>query len=158
MFSGAVLVSPLIESDSSISNPVNNLLAKIFSKIFPDFESPQGVELSRVTSDPYWLEVKRNDPLGYHGGYLAGQGQVLNTEISKLRERYQDLTTPFLIMISNRDRLADPEASKTFFVTAKTKDKELRYFNEGLHNFFIEKEKIRRKSISLTVNWITKRI
>ena len=151
-------MSPLIKSDSSISNPINNLLAKIFSKIYPDFASPQGVDLSHVTSDPYWLEVKRNDPLGYHGGYLAGHSQVLNTEISKLRGRYQDFTTPFLMMITNRDRLADPQASKTFFMTSRSKDKELRYFNEGLHNLFIEKEDIRWRAISLTVDWIEKRL
>ena len=157
MFSGAVLVSPLIESDSSISNPVNNLLANIFSKINPDLTSSQGIQVTRVTSDPYWQEVKRNDPLSYHGGYIAGHAQVINTEISKLRRRYKEFNTPFFMMVSNRDRLADPEASKTFFVTAKTEDKDFRYFNEGLHHFFIEKEETRRKSISLTVDWIKNR-
>ena len=158
MFSGAVLMSPLIQPDSSISNPINHLLLKIFSNIYPDFESPQGVDLSQVTSDPYWLKVRSHDPLCYYGGYLAGHGQVLNTEINKLRGRYQDFTTPFLMMITNRDRLADPQASKTFFVTARSKDKELRYFNEGLHNLFIEKEDIRRRAISLTVEWIENRL
>ena len=56
-------MSPLIQPDSSISNPINHLLLKIFSNIYPDFESPQGVDLSQVTSDPYWLKVRSNDPL-----------------------------------------------------------------------------------------------
>ena len=120
--------------------------------------SLQGVDLSQVTTDPYWLEVKRNDPLGYHGGYLAGQSHVINTEVSNLRGRYGEMRTPFLILISMRDRLTNPEASRKFFATASSQDKELHYFNGGLHNFFIEKEDIRRKAISLTIKWIINRI
>ena len=158
LFSGAVLVSPLIMPDSSIANPINNFLAKIFSQIYPSFTGLDGLDLSLITTDPYWLAVKRKDKLGYHGKYMAGHGHVLNTEVDKLRWRYKEMKTPFLMMISERDRLTDPIASLAFSIGARSEDKEVKYFNQGLHNFFIEKEDIRRKAISLTVEWIINRI
>ena len=68
------------------------------------------------------------------------------------------MKNPFLMMISERDRLADPKASLAFSNAACSVDKEVEYFNQGLHNFYIEKEDIRRKAISLTVEWIINRI
>ena len=87
-----------------------------------------------------------------------GPGIVINTELDKLRRRYKEMKTPFLMMISERDRLTDPKASLAFSIGASSEDKEVEYFNQGLHNFFIEKEVIRRKAISLTVEWIINRI
>ena len=144
--------------DSSIANPVNNFLAKIFSVIYPSFTGFDGLDLSLITTDPDWLEVKRKDPLGYHGKYMAGHSHVINTEVGKLRRRYSEMKTPFLMMISERDRLTDPKASLAFSIGASSEDKEVEYFNQGLHNFFIEKEDIRRKAIFLTIEWIIKRI
>ena len=158
LFSGAVLVSPLIRPDSAIANPINNFLAKILSQIYPSFTGLDGLDLSLVTTDPDWLAVKRKDKLGYHGKYMAGHSHVLNTEVAKLRWRYKEMKTPFLMMISERDRLTDPTASLAFSIAASSEDKEVEYFNQGLHNFFIEKEDIRRKAISLTVEWIINRI
>ena len=144
--------------DSAIANPINNFLAKIFSQIYPSFTGFDGLDLSLITTDPYWLEVKRKDNLGYHGKYIAGHSHVLNIEVAKLRRRYKEMKTPFLMMISERDRLTDPKASLAFFIRASSEDKEVEYFNQGLHNFFIEKEDIRRKAISLTIKWIINRI
>ena len=144
--------------DSAIANPVNNFLAKIFSQIYPSFTGLDGLDLSLVTTDPYWLEVRRKDKLAYHGKYMAGHSHVINTEVGKLRRRYKEMKTPFLMMISERDRLTDPKASLEFCIRASTEDKRVEYFNQGLHNFFIEKEDIRRKAISLTVEWIINRI
>ena len=144
--------------DSSIANPINNFLAKIFSQIYPRFTGLDGLDLSLVTTDPDWLEVRSKDSLCYHGKYMAGHSHVINTEVAKLRGRYKEMKTPFLMMISERDRLTDPKASLTFSIWASSEDKEVEYFNEGLHNFFIEKEDIRRKAISQTVEWIINRI
>ena len=144
--------------DSSIANPINNFLAKIFSYIYPSFTGFDGLDVSLVTTDPDWLEVKRKDNLGYHGKYMAGHSHVINSEVAKLRRRYKEMKTPFLMMISERDRLTDPNASLEFCIRASTEDKRVEYFDQGLHNFFIEKEDIRRKAISLTVEWIINRI
>ena len=62
------------------------------------------------------------------------------------------------MMISQRDRLTDPKASLKFSILASSEDKKVEYFNQGLHNFFIEKEDISRKAISQTVEWIINRI
>ena len=130
----------------------------MISKIYPSFTGFLGLDLKLVSTSEKWLEVKRKDPLGYHGNYKAGHSHLLNTEVTKLSRRYREMRTPFLMMISQRDRITDPEASLAFSASASSEDKEVHYFNDGLHNFFIEREDIRMKAIALTIDWIIKRI
>ena len=154
MFHGSVLVSPLIRADPLIANPVNKLLAKVFALIYPDFESFQSVDVSLVTSDPQWVKIRESDPLSYHGGFLAGQSHAVNVAIEDLNKGLKNMTTPFLIMISKKDKLTDPTASFKFFKSASSLDKQLLEINNGLHHFFIEKKHIREKAIAKTLEWI----
>ena len=158
MFHGTVLVSPLIRADPLIGNPVNKLLAKVFALVYPDFESFQSADVSLVTSDPQWVNIRESDPLSYHGGFLAGQAHAVNLAIEDLNKGMKNMTTPFLIMISEKDRLTDPKASFKFFKSASSLDKQLLEFNSGLHNFFIEKKQIREKAIAKTLEWIYARV
>ena len=90
------------------------------------------------------------------GGTKAGLGQALFRATDNLQGKYNKMTTPFLMMMTSKDRFVSPEGERQFFDQAASLDKTI--VNNGVHHFYIEKPNIRYPAIKKTINWIEKRV
>ena len=66
--------------------------------------------------------------------------------------------TPYLLLVSGQDRLADPAASLLFHQQAGSRDKQLVRLDRGRHNFYLERGDIRARALGATLDWIQRRI
>ena len=92
------------------------------------------------------------------GGTKAGLGQALFRATDNLQGKYNKMTTPFLMMMTSKDRFVSPDGERQFFDQAASWDKTIVFFNNGVHHFYIEKPEIRYPAIKKTINWIEERV
>ena len=159
LFDGVVLLNPLFRYSPNQATPVTNLLIKLLVQTQPDLQLPTpefSVNISSVTSDPFWQEVMQADPLYYKGGLNVMLASVLTAAMESLK--YEETTTPFLLILSDQDRIVDTAVSRKFHEEAGSVDKQMNAFLKGLHQLYVENEDIEEQAISLSLDWIQERI
>jgi len=157
MFKGMVLMGPLIELAPETAGTCMKLLARIASKIAPNF-ALGGIDPKLVTSDDSWIKKKEEDPLHYKGGMKAQHGMVLISVLDSLHERFGDVSTNYLILHGEEDKICKPEGSQRLHEATVSKDKTLKVVKGGLHNLYVESEPISSNAMKTTVDWIVKRV
>jgi len=156
LFRGMVLMGPLITLDPAMASPIKVFLAKAASRVLPSF-ALGGIDPVLVTSDQEWLNTRKADKLIHHGGYKALHSHVLLTTLTHLTTHLPHVSTPYLLLHGKEDKICSPEGSKDFHKLSTSDDKTLEIVESGLHNLYLEREDIRNKAISDTLEWIKKR-
>eukprot|EP00092_Neocalanus_flemingeri_P012759 GFUD01013749.1.p1 GENE.GFUD01013749.1~~GFUD01013749.1.p1 ORF type:complete len:286 (-),score=81.53 GFUD01013749.1:72-929(-) len=156
MFSGVVLMGPLIALDPAMASPIKVLLAKVGSRVWPGF-SLGGIDPKLVTSDQAWIDKRTADTLMHHGGYKALHSHVLLTALKELESKYVEVKTPYLLLHGAEDKICSPEGSKKFHKLSTSEDKTLTLVESALHHLYLEKEEIRNQAIAATMDWVKQR-
>lgn len=156
LFSGIVLMGPLIALDPAMATPMKVFMAKAASRFLPSF-SLGGIDPALVTSDQAWIDARIADTLIHHGGYKALHSHVLLTTLKQLGPKFSEVKTPYLLLHGAEDKICSPEGSKDFHKHSASEDKTLTIVESGLHNLYLEREEIRNQAISATIDWIGQR-
>jgi len=156
LFSGMVLMGPLIALDPAMATPMKVFMAKAASRFLPSF-SLGGIDPALVTSDQAWIDSRISDTLIHHGGYKALHSHVLLTTLKQLGPVFSEVKTPYLLLHGAEDKICSPEGSKDFHKQSASEDKTLTIVESGLHNLYLEREEIRNQAITATIDWIDQR-
>jgi len=154
---GMVLMGPLVKPDPRTASRFQIFLAKVASKIVPQFQIG-GVDPDLVTSDQEKKEAFVNDDLNHHGGIKALLGYVLLGAMSELEENFSNVKTPYLLILGSEDKICNVEGSQEFHKASGSEDKTFKTIDGGYHHLFIEKQEIRDNSIDETWSWILNRL
>merc|ERR1711862_827639 len=104
---------------------------------------------------PYYSQIAREG--GDRGLLCFGHSHVLLTTLTHLSTQFPHVSTPYLHLHGREDKICSPEGSKDFHKLSTSDDKTLDIVESGPHNLYLEREDIRNKAISDTVEWIKKR-
>jgi len=69
-----------------------------------------------------------------------------------------DVTTPFLLVHGDDDKLCNPIGSELLYRRSKVSDKSLKIFPGAKHQLFLELESTRNQVFSEIENWIERRM
>ena len=152
--SGLILSGAALKPGKDIT-PFKAMLVKWVARFFPRLKTlPVKPEL--ISRDPAEVEKYMNDPFIPLYGAKAGLGVALLNAMERVKERYNQITMPALIMHGSDDQLTDPEGSKIFYEKVGSKDKTLQIWDGCYHEIFNEINK--QEILSFTLDWIEKRI
>jgi len=98
------------------------------------------------------------DPLRWNEGMKISMIVSLYNAVQVVNEFLPKVTTPFLSIHAENDKLCSIEGSRHLHnVATACTDKSLIIFPEGEHHLFAETPDIRRQAINEVVVWITER-
>jgi len=157
VFSGLILMGPLIQLDPKVAGPFLQRIARLMSRLMPNF-AMSGVDTNMVTSHQGWRDEKMGDKLHNHTGLKARHSTVIMDALSGLQKNLPELEIPYLILHGAEDQICNPEGSKQLHENSKSEDKTLIVVEKGLHNLYLEVDPIQSESVGSTLDWIEKRI
>jgi len=156
LFHGMVLMGPLIQITEEIP-PSQILAARLVNYLVPTFQA-KSFPLDHVTSDPDMLLKLKVDPLRWNEGMKISMILSLHNAIQLVNAHLPKVTTPFLCIHAENDKLCSIEGSRHLHeVATACNDKSLITFPEGEHHLFAEIPDIRWRAINEAVVWITDR-
>ena len=101
-----------------------------------------------------WIDKKVSDKIHHQGGFKSLHSHVLLTALKDLQTKYAAVKTPYLLLHGADDTICSPAGSKQFHELSASEDKTLDIVEHGLHNLYLEKEEIRKKAVTATMEWI----
>ena len=155
MFSGMVLMGPLIKMDPDIATPVKKVLAKVFQSLIPSFSLGE-LDHTAITRDEQVVKRVKEDHLGWHGGFRARHSHVLLEATDALADGklLHTIKIPALIMQGGLDKLVLPAGASFCHENLGSEDKKLLEFPEAFHNLFVELEDVKNPVIKETCDWL----
>lgn len=136
---GLLLSAPALEVNPDLAPFLRRIAQQLawLCPTLPTVRSPEGA-LSR---DPAVVADAENDPLNYHGGVRARTGAELLRAGAAVRDRLQEVRTPFLVFHGTADTLANPKWSRALYEHARAPDKTLHLYEGLYHETFHDPEK-----------------
>lgn len=134
-WSGAVLVSPMLKISEEIKpHPVVLNILWALSAIIPTWNLMPTKGLSELSiKDPEKRRELLENPYLYKGRpRLKTAFELLMTSLD-LEKRLDEVMLPFLILHGEDDKVTDPSASKSLYVSAKSIDKTLKLYPNMCH-------------------------
>lgn len=133
------------------------VVAPLFSLLAPRFQfkgaNKRGIP---VTRDPVALSAKYSDPLVYTGPIRVRTGHEILRISSHLMRNFKFITVPFFVLHGTADRVTDPLASQDLFNESASIFKDIKLYNEFLHDLLFEPE---REEIGRDIiNWMEKKL
>ena len=114
LFTGAVLMGPLIKIAPEAASSCQKLMARLASKVWPSLKVGS-VQADRVTSSKEMVEKISGDDLNGHG-IKALHGYVLLNTLQYVEDKYDQMKTPYLLIQGENDLICSVEASKVCFL------------------------------------------
>lgn len=166
-FTGMILNGPLIVPGPQVgpidfrSTPFRTFVSKavlqLLSWIIPHV--PIGrPNMNVITRDKEAQTMMLKDELRWTGGckvmLLLAFVYCLDDNINQLT----DVTTPFLLVHGDDDRLCNPIGSELLYRRSKVSDKSIKIFPGAKHQLFLEVESTRSQVFSEIENWIERRM
>lgn len=155
MLEGIVLTSPALRVKPA--HPIVGAVAPIFSLVAPKFQfkgaNKRGIPVSR---DPAALLAKYSDPLVYTGPIRVRTGHEILRISSYLMRNFRSVTVPFFVLHGTADKVTDPLASQDLFNEAASKFKDIKLYDDFLHDLLFEPE--REEIAQDIINWMEKRL
>jgi len=151
----AAVISGAPIEPSGVTRPLKVALAKLLSRLYPRFPIDLGLEVEAISRDPSAVRSYKDDPL-VHGRVSARWGAELLSTLESVKRRGGEISTPFLMVHGEADRMNSSEGAKRFFDNVALIDKEFRVYPGGyheLHNDLCSNEMLLDVS-----NWINRHI
>ncbi|HMP29595.1 MAG TPA: alpha/beta hydrolase [Saprospiraceae bacterium] len=153
-FSGLVLSGAALKPGKDIT-PLKASLVKIIAKFFPRMKTVP-VKPHLVSRDKVEVQKYIDDPNIALYGAKAGLGVALLNAIAEVKDRYNEIQLPTLVMHGMEDLITDPEGSRMFYDAIKSKDKTLKIWESCYHEIFNEINK--DEVIRYTADWIVSKV
>jgi len=132
-------------------------VAPFFSLVIPKFQfkgaNKRGIPVSR---DPAALLAKYSDPLVYTGPIRVRTGHEILRISSYLLRNFKSVTVPFFVLHGTADKVTDPLASQDLYNEAASKFKDIKLYDDFLHDLLFEPE--REEVGQDIISWMEKKI
>ncbi len=131
------------------------MAAGVISRIWPGLSFQVPLDPSKLSRDPEVVKGYKEDPL-VHSRASARLGAEMQAARNWTMAHAREFPFPLLLLQGGADRLAPPEASRTFYGRILLRDKELRVYRNGYHELHndIHKEQVLEDLWA----WIQKRL
>lgn len=149
---GLIVTSPGFATAAPVTG-VRYLAAKTFSKIWPSFTLPNGLDRDGLSRDPNVVTAYQDDPL-VHDQVSARLGWDILTQGQWAIEHAGELACPLLLMAGTQDRIISVDAIRRFEAAVKTASPELitsKYWDGYYHEVHNEPEKA--QVIDTMIDW-----
>ncbi|MFA6800753.1 MAG: lysophospholipase [Acholeplasmataceae bacterium] len=96
------------------------------------------------------------DPLNLKYYYVSLAGGMMLGGVRYLNKNIEHFNTPILILHGGKDEIVPPAFSKRFFDLIQVEDKEIKFYNQSLHEILndVEQEEVRNDIVA----WLDKRV
>ncbi|MCA1553494.1 MAG: alpha/beta hydrolase [Chloroflexi bacterium] len=126
-------------------------LARLLSRVLPTVAQPNGIPLAVLSRDPAMLDATRRDPLRHGVATARWADEFFNGQRDTLANARR-FAEPVLMLHGSTDQLISPEATKQFFASAVSRDKQLKIYDGMYHELFND---IRREQVLADVEqWL----
>lgn len=132
-------------------------VARLMSVLMPAFSFDNELEVRFLSHDQKVVDAYLADPL-VHRRITARWGVEFMKTTEETMKNANRLQMPILMQVAGDDRLANPEASRTFFTDISSEDKTLRYYEEMYHEIYNETDNYRQQVISDLEDWLNDHI
>ncbi len=150
---GLVLTAPALEPSENVS-PVLIRLSSLISRFFPKAPVTK-VDIKSLSHLPEVIEAARKDPLSNERPAPARTGYEILRAMRRIRERVEEISTPFLVMHGTEDYLTNPRGSANFFERAGSEDKTIKLYEGLYHEILNEPES--EQILEYIVRWMDER-
>jgi lysophospholipase len=147
---GAVISAPLI----AVAKPVpahKVMIARVGGRVAPRLRLDNGINPAVLSRDPEVGRAYAADPLVNRLVSTRWFAEAM-TAMEEVRQRAALITLPLLVMHGGEDRLTSMAATREFFETIGSTDKELVVYSGFYHELFNEPEK--HQVYERVTNWI----
>jgi alpha-beta hydrolase superfamily lysophospholipase len=134
---GLILSSPALRSNDA---PLLQRLARVVGTLAPTLPTLP-LDRTLLSRDQAVVVQARQDPLNYHGRYLARTGAEIIRAMRRLEADGEHLALPLLLLHGTADRITDPAATAELYERVDATDKTLELYEGLYHETFNEPEK-----------------
>jgi alpha-beta hydrolase superfamily lysophospholipase len=151
---GIILSAPGLMPSKAIS-PFLIKISGFLGKYFPKLKTIK-LDPTAVSSDPNEVEKYVNDPLVYSGKWIARTGAELVKMMNRVQEQAKNFNQAFFLGHGDKDKIAEIEGSRKFFMNASTEDKAFKTY-EGFYHELLN-EPGRQEFMDDVFTWIKDRV
>ncbi|MEL6123031.1 MAG: lysophospholipase, partial [Bacteroidota bacterium] len=150
---GLITTGAALEVDKDLS-PILQFLAPLLGALFPKLKTTP-LDITYLTRSEIVRNAYLTDPLVYRDGMRARTGALSLRLIKQMRQRFDEVRLPMLVMHGGADRLTMPEGTQLFFDRSSSQDKSIEIW-EGLYHELIN-EPEQESVMDKIATWITSR-
>lgn len=151
---GAVMTGPFFEVATPVA-PATISIARFVSKVIPTLGIPTNIPPEAVSHSAEIVKAYANDPLVFSKATARWVVETMNNQAEALNKA-ADVKLRLLILQGMADSIVNPAASKQFFETASSQDKEWIPYEGLYHELLNENE---REDVYTTIlKWLEARI
>ncbi len=136
---GLVLTSPAIRFAVKV-NPAKAALGKFMSLVWPTLSLPSGIAPDHLSHDPAVGEAYAQDPLVSSTATARWYTESLRTQ-RNVQAQAGQIRLPTLVLQAGADRLVDPAASRAFYQSLGTTDRQWQLYEGFYHEILNEVER-----------------
>ncbi len=110
-------------------------IGRIFDRIWPNCPFSTGLEISKLSRDPFIIEETKTDPL-YHRKATPRLGMQIELTVDWIHAHAGDFCFPLLILHGTEDEIAFIEGSRKFISNVTYPDAHLQEYEGGYHELY----------------------
>ncbi|MFL9872773.1 alpha/beta hydrolase [Paraburkholderia megapolitana] len=152
-FSGLILSSPALAPGRDVPRWMIGL-SRIISRVWPRFPALK-IDAALLSRNPAVVDNNRHDLLVHHGAVPARTGAEILLAMTRIERGRAGLRLPLLVYHGTRDKLTEPDGSRTFGTQAGSPDKTLTLYEGSYHETMNDLD--RKQVIDALIEWIVKR-
>ncbi|KAH0466404.1 hypothetical protein IEQ34_003642 [Dendrobium chrysotoxum] len=132
---GVLLVAPMCKIAEDVTPPASILYAlSLLSYILPEAKLFPQKDLGDLAfRDPEKRKMAEYNVISYADQMRLKTAVELVKATREIESKLEEVTSPLLILHGAADKVTDPNVSKFLYDKASTKDKTLRFYEEGYH-------------------------
>lgn len=150
---GLILSSPALAPGRDVPRWMIGL-SRFISRVWPRFPALK-IDAALLSRNPAVVENNLRDPLVHHGAVPARTGAEILIAMTRIEHGRAGLRLPLLVYHGTRDKLTEPDGSRTFGAQAGSPDKTLTLYEGSYHETMNDLD--RKQVIDALIEWIVKR-
>uniref|UniRef100_A0A8C5YDL9 Monoglyceride lipase n=1 Tax=Microcebus murinus TaxID=30608 RepID=A0A8C5YDL9_MICMU len=156
LFSGMVLISPLVLASPESATTFKVLAAKVLNLVLPNL-SLGPIDSSVLSRNKAEVELYNADPLICRAGLKVSFGMQLLNAVARVERALPRLTLPFLLLQGSADRLCDSKGAYLLMEGAKSQDKTLKIYEGAYHVLHKELPEVTGSVFQEIKLWVSQR-
>uniref|UniRef100_A0ABI7WU84 Serine aminopeptidase S33 domain-containing protein n=2 Tax=Felis catus TaxID=9685 RepID=A0ABI7WU84_FELCA len=156
LFSGMVLISPLVLASPESATTFKVFAAKILNLVLPNM-SLGPIDSSMLSRNKTEVDIYNADPLICRAGLKVCFGNQLLNAVTRVERALPKLTLPFLLLQGSADRLCDSKGAYLVMESSKSQDKTLKIYEGAYHVLHKELPEVTNSVFHEINMWVSQR-